>query len=59
MSVTSEQQSASADGLRRHVRRVVFVAAGLLLAGALYLYAVRGPAMLLDLANSARGLLCF
>lgn len=30
-----------------------------LLAGGVYLYAVRGPALLLDLAAGARGLLCF
>ena len=39
------------------------IAAGLtlalLLGGASYLYAVRGSAMLLDLASMARGLLCF
>ena len=32
------------------VRRVLFAALGLLLAGALYLVAVRGEALLLDLA---------
>ena len=31
----------------------------LLLAGASYLYAVRGTAILLDLAGMAYGLLCF
>lgn len=32
---------------------------GLLLAGALYLYAVRGNAMLLDLAQMTRAVFCF
>ena len=32
---------------------------GMLLAVATYLYAVRGPAILLDLAGMAQGLWCF
>ncbi len=39
--------------LPRGVRRVVMVVVGILLAGAVYLLIVRGPALLFDLARGA------
>ena len=39
--------------LPRPVRRAVLTGVGLLLAGAVYLMVVRGPAILFDLARSA------
>jgi hypothetical protein len=43
----------------RSVRIALAAAVGLLGFGAAYLYAVRGNAMILDLANGLRGMLCF
>ncbi|MCB1510069.1 MAG: hypothetical protein KDJ36_04140 [Hyphomicrobiaceae bacterium] len=42
----------------RSVRFAVVGAASLLVAGAIYLMIVRGPVMLLDLANGAAKFLC-
>lgn len=42
----------------RPVRRVVFAVLGLLLAGAAYLFVVRGTALLLDLAHMTAAFLC-
>jgi hypothetical protein len=41
------------------VRRVLFAAVGLVLAGALYLVAVRGEALLLDLSAFSQRIFCF
>jgi hypothetical protein len=41
------------------VRRWLFAAVGLLLAGALYLVAVRGEALLLDLSALSQRMFCF
>lgn len=41
------------------VRRALFTAVGLLLAGALYLVAVRGEALLLDLSAFSQRVFCF
>lgn len=41
------------------VRLTIAAALAALLAGAGYLYAVRGPALLLDLSAMARGAFCF
>ena len=41
------------------VRLWVIGGVGVLIAGALYLWAVRGTAILLDLAAAAKGVLCF
>ncbi|MFZ4807643.1 MAG: hypothetical protein ACOYLQ_10330 [Hyphomicrobiaceae bacterium] len=43
---------------RSPVRLVVWTILTVALAGAVYLYAVRGPALLLDLAAGAAGILC-
>lgn len=43
----------------RGVKIGVWMSVGMLLAGALYLYAVRGNAMLLDLAHLSRAMFCF
>jgi len=43
---------------RSPVRLVVWAVVTVALAGAAYLYAVRGPALLLDLASGAAGILC-
>jgi hypothetical protein len=40
------------------VRVALAVAIGLLVVGCTYLYAVRGDAMILDLANGFAGMLC-
>jgi hypothetical protein len=45
-----EEPGAERKLLPRRVRRALFAALALLLAGALYLVAVRGEALLLDLA---------
>ncbi len=42
----------------RPVRRGVIAAVALLLAAAVYLFAVRGTALLFDLAHMTAGLLC-
>jgi len=44
------ERGAARQLLPRGVRRALFAALGLVLAGALYLIAVRGEALLLDLA---------
>jgi hypothetical protein len=44
--------------LSRPLRWAGWGALGLALAGALYLYAVRGSALLLDLASGVAGVLC-
>ena len=41
------------------VRRALFAALGLVLAGALYLIAVRGEALLLDLSAFSQRVFCF
>jgi hypothetical protein len=41
------------------VRRALFAALSLLLAGALYLIAVRGEALLLDLSAFSQRVFCF
>jgi hypothetical protein len=41
------------------VRRVLLAALGLLLAGAIYLVAVRGEALLLDLTAFSQRVFCF
>jgi hypothetical protein len=41
------------------VRRVLLAGVGLLLAGALYLVAVRGEALLLDLSAFSQRVFCF
>jgi hypothetical protein len=41
------------------VRRVLFAAVGILLAGALYLIAVRGEALLADLSAFSQRIFCF
>jgi hypothetical protein len=41
------------------VRRALFAGVGLLLAGALYLVAVRGEALLLDLTALSQRVFCF
>lgn len=41
------------------VRRMLFAALGLVLAGALYLVAVRGEALLLDLSAFSQRVFCF
>jgi hypothetical protein len=41
------------------VRRTLFVVLGLLLSSALYLVAVRGEALLLDLSALSKGMFCF
>ena len=41
------------------VRRVLLAVLGLVLASALYLVAVRGQALLLDLSALSKGLFCF
>ena len=43
----------------RGVKIGVWMCVGLLMSGALYLYVVRGNAMLLDLANLTRTVFCF
>ena len=40
-------------------RFVAFAALTVLLAAGAYLYAVRGSAMLLDMASTMQGLLCY
>ena len=40
------------------VRTALWSALALAMAGAVYLYAVRGPALLLDLASGMAGILC-
>jgi hypothetical protein len=42
-----------------NVRIWIYGGLGVLVAGALYLWAVRGTAILLDLAAAAKGVLCF
>jgi hypothetical protein len=42
----------------RPVRRLVMAALGLLLASATYLFIVRGPALLFDLAHMTAAFLC-
>ena len=57
---TRSETDESGEGrqlLPRRVRRALFAALGLLLAGALSLIAVRGEALLLDLATLRA--LCF
>jgi len=41
------------------VRVLVIGGVGVLMAGAVYLWAVRGAAILIDLAEAARGVFCF
>ena len=40
------------------MRTALWSALALAMAGAVYLYAVRGPALLLDLASGMAGILC-
>ncbi len=47
------------DRAPRSVRRAGIVVGGLLVAGAGYLIAVRGEALLVDLTNLAGGVWCF
>jgi hypothetical protein len=50
----ADERGAARQLLPNGVRRALFAALGLLLAGALYLLAVRGEPLLLDLAAFSR-----
>ena len=54
-----EPTSRSSDVQPFAVRIGLAGALGLLLVGAVYLYAVRGTAIILDLANGMAGMFCF
>jgi hypothetical protein len=47
------------EGMPRGVRRLLVVLLAVLLAGAAYLLAVRGEALILDLAALSQRLFCF
>lgn len=59
MQSTTHAAGSSATGPPRLVRRLAFGALGLLVAGALYLIAVRGEAIVVDLATLAGRMWCF
>ncbi len=52
-------QEAGRQLMPAGVRRALFVVLGLLLLSALYLLAVRGEALLLDLSALSHGVFCF
>ena len=57
-SHTERERDATRQSMPAAVRWTVLAAAGLLLAGALYLVSVRGEALLLDLSALGR-IFCF
>ena len=59
LSHESSHESSQETGAPRIMRRVGMVAMGLLLGGASYLIAVRGEAMVVDLATLGAKVWCF
>lgn len=57
--VESGQESAAAEGMPRGVRRAVWGIVLALVLLASYLLAVRGPAILVDLATGVANAFCF
>jgi hypothetical protein len=53
------ERAGSAQRMPRGLRRLLLVQLGVLLAGASYLLAVRGEALLLDLAAVSQRIFCF
>lgn len=53
------EASAVRGSMPSGVRRLVFAAVGLTLAGAVYLISVRGEALLLDLSALSAHFICF
>jgi hypothetical protein len=54
------EQSAVVAAMWQTIPKIsIGVAVAALVSGAAYLYAVRGEALLLDLAGLTRGLICF
>jgi hypothetical protein len=54
-----EADVATRDRMPAAVRRLLFCVIALLLAGALYLIAVRGQALLVDLSGLSQRIFCF
>jgi len=54
-----ESDAATRDRTPAAVRRLLFGAVGLVMAGALYLIAVRGQALLVDLSGLSQRIFCF
>ncbi len=54
----ANDQSMPRQGPELGWRRVLTVVLAMILAGAVYLYVVRGPALLLDLASGMGGMFC-
>ena len=54
-----EADTAPRDKMPAAVRLTVFGVVGLLFAGALYLVAVRGQALLVDLSSLSQRIFCF
>jgi hypothetical protein len=57
-TVTSPSPEPDTALLPLHVRRVVVTVAVALVMFGVYLFAVRGPAMMLDLAQAAYNMFC-
>ena len=53
------QRESARQPMPGNVRRALFAALGLVLAGSLYLVAVRGEALLLDLSALSQRVFCF
>jgi hypothetical protein len=53
------EQRRAAKGMPRPLRTLLLTALGLVLAGAAYLMAARGEALIVDLAAFSKGLFCF
>lgn len=53
------EASTARDAMPRGVRRALFAVLGIVFAGALYLIAVRGEALLVDLSGLSQRIFCF
>lgn len=59
-SIETNETSSARHAMPAGVRRALFALVGLVLAGALYLIAVRGEALLADLSAFSQGVIaCF
>jgi hypothetical protein len=58
--IGTEETNSARQAMPARVRRALFAVLGVLLAGALYLIAVRGEALLADLSALGQGIIaCF
>jgi len=58
-SIRTGESSSARHEMPAGVRRALFAALGIVLAGALYLIAVRGEALLADLSAFSQRIFCF